>query len=956
MANTRTTKAPLVGRSRELQLLGTQIDAVASGSSRVVLLLGDAGIGKTQLAKHVVMACQARGFIALQGRGHSLHQQLAYAPIVEALSPIMSGDDPRVSTSSLFGLPGRAELGRLFPGLGGELIHPLGDPALERVRLFEAVARLLGRIASRSSAVMWLDDVHWADATTIELLQYVCGAEDSRRLLLLLTCRSGEVEGPLADLMTSLRRDDRCVEVHLAPLSSAEVAEQIRTILSADPPPELLDAVVSRAGGVPLFVAALVHELISARQVRRGAATWMVAPRALTSLPPVVHDVVAERLGRLDDDERRLFELIAVAGTSASADVLTEILGEEWDRPLRGLLVARLLVERPTSEGVGYEALHPLYTEVAYARLTESQRRRSHAAVARALDRFRPDDVVALAPHFRGASGLVDPYRSLSVLAAAGKRALVLHADAEACRYLGEATSRAEELGRTVLLPDLLEALGTARERCGDLDGAAVVWQAALGALVGENSAATPRLHNRLALLEWERGNLELSRLHLHEVAAAGLPLEDALDQQLLWLIVLARSGDKEVTIKAFEQVESLVQQFPSAQARAVGHIARASLAQMRRDYAVARTEGERALALLDVSDPVYLVGGPHRQISLAATAAGDVVAGMTHAVLAVKAAHEGGLPSIECASRINLAVAQFLAGEWSAAESELRQAVQLGRRAMSPRAVAGALVWQGFLRSHRGALESARSCLAEAERLYPMTADQHIHGDLAVVRATLDRIAGRRPGALDVDIPSTGARYALVLPLLGEALLAGGDRPGATAIAAQLHRTAGSPLLPRAFADRLDGLLGEDEVALTRARQGFSHLGMPFEAARAMLEVSELVLDVHQLAAAVTVFDRLGAKPWSDRGRRLLRSHGVRPPPAPREDGALSPREAEVARLAADGLSNAEIAARLYVGVRTVETHLRKAYARLGLGSRVALARWVTEQADGEHDLSAVP
>lgn len=227
------------------------------------------------------------------------------------------------------------------------------------------------------------------------------------------------------------------------------------------------------------------------------------------------------------------------------------------------------------------------------------------------------------------------------------------------------------------------------------------------------------------------------------------------------------------------------------------------------------------------------------------------------------------------------------------------------------------------------------------------MTADQHIHGDLVVVRAIVDHLAGQRPQVVGVHVPPTGARYALVLPLLGEVLLAAGDREGTEAIVTQLRAVDVAPL-PRAFADRLDGLLYQDAVALGRAQDAFRRLGMPFEEARVTLERSEVVMDVDDLTAAVLVFDRLGAKPWSDRSRRLLRRHGLSPSAVRRGEGALSRREAEVARLAAEGLSNAEIAARLYLGVRTVETHLHKAYVRLGLGSRVALARWVAEQPDG--------
>jgi DNA-binding CsgD family transcriptional regulator len=334
--------------------------------------------------------------------------------------------------------------------------------------------------------------------------------------------------------------------------------------------------------------------------------------------------------------------------------------------------------------------------------------------------------------------------------------------------------------------------------------------------------------------------------------------------------------------------------------------------------------------------------GGPHRHIGLAAMATGDLPAARAHSEEALRLAHELGVPSIECPVRVNLAVVHFLAGDWDAAEVELGTAVALGRRSMSARSLATALIWQAFVRIHRGGAVSARACLTEAEQIYPSGADRHVASDLEVVRATLDSMTGARPAALPADIPVTGARYSLAFPLLGAARLAGGDRTGTRIVIERLRSCPGSPLLPGAFADRLAGLLTGDDTVLASAQRVFEELGLPFETARVALERSELVLDIRGVTAALVVFDGLGAKPWGDRARRLLRRQGIRTAPVAGAGGALSAREVEVAQLVAVGLSNAEIAERLYLSVRTVETHLRKVYARLGLGSRVALAQWV--------------
>jgi DNA-binding CsgD family transcriptional regulator/tetratricopeptide (TPR) repeat protein len=568
-----------------------------------------------------------------------------------------------------------------------------------------------------------------------------------------------------------------------------------------------------------------------------------------------------------------------------------------------------------------------------------------HAAVATALDRLRPDDVVAAAPHYQGAGELVDRERLLSILVAAGERALTLHADAEASRYLRDAVDRARQLDRTDLVPGLQIGLGGALERCGEVERAAAVWREALA---GSTQTQTATVHNRLALLEWERGNIAVAELHLQQVLGSPQLWEDTLEQHFVRLILIARGQEFEQMRTAAEHVRTLAAKSPSPLAQGIGHLCRSFLALLDGDYAAARTAAECCEPFADEVESTVLTWGPYRQISLASLAVGDLGAARTYAALAVRWAHDAGVPQMECSLNVNLAVALVLSADWDAAQDELDRAVALGRGSMSARSLAAALAWRGFLHARRGAVESAQADLAEAAEILPPGVDLHVAGDVLVIQAMVNRMAGVPPGPLPESVPRTAARLPLVLPLLGEARLAAGDRDGTLAVITRLRDIRGSPPLPTAFADRLAGLLAEDPALLRTAEEGFVRLGMPFDAARAALERCELDPEVATVTAAMAVFERLDARPWRDRARQLLRAAGVRPPSGTRDsDAPLSVREMEVVCLVAAGLSNAEIADRLFLSVRTVETHLRNCYARLGLRSRVALARWAGEQPD---------
>ena len=251
------------------------------------------------------------------------------------------------------------------------------------------------------------------------------------------------------------------------------------------------------------------------------------------------------------------------------------------------------------------------------------------------------------------------------------------------------------------------------------------------------------------------------------------------------------------------------------------------------------------------------------------------------------------------------------------------------------------------IVRAYRGELDAAVEHLAEAAQVFPQLwtdpRGRYVIGwPQAAVAFERGDLAGVHQAAEGIGMPATRI-------LVGTAHLLGGDIERASAMHALLAADEPSGSCPAAFADRLQGLIeratNEPDAArehLERSAAVFETLDLPFETAVSRLHAAT----EDNVRKALATFEALGAARYAEKARRTLRSLGVRLP-SPRSGrsaaGPLSRREMEVARLVAEGLTNAEIAERLVLSVRTVESHLDHVYSRLGISSRAALARWVT-------------
>jgi predicted ATPase len=180
---------PLVGRANELDRVRAAIERAHGAIGGTLLLAGDEGIGKSRLAAEALVLARRRGFLTLNGTAYALHTDLAYAPVLEAVGPFLAGLPAGRLGQLVRGLP---DLSRLFGNLALPLPVPLGDPALERTRLFEAVARLVERIAAERPLALSIDDLHWADHASLDLVHYLARGLTDQRVLLLGTYRLDE--------------------------------------------------------------------------------------------------------------------------------------------------------------------------------------------------------------------------------------------------------------------------------------------------------------------------------------------------------------------------------------------------------------------------------------------------------------------------------------------------------------------------------------------------------------------------------------------------------------------------------------------------------------------------------------------------------------------------------------------------------------------------------------------
>lgn len=901
-----------MGREAALAELGRAVKEAGSGSGRLMLLRGDAGIGKSRLAEYTLELASDQGMTVLRGQSHPLHTGLAYAPVVEAIRPHLD---------AVADLPELADLGLLMADPRLPAPPASDDPDLARTRMFEAVAHLVDQLAP---AVLFIDDLHWADRGTVELLHYIGQRALQKRLLVLSAYRPSDAGTPPEDLAVTVRRSGN--EIALGPLTDTAVSHLVAALVGSTPEPGFLDNVTTRAKGVPLFVTALVHQGFQAGE----------------AVPAIVRDVVLGRLYGLGERERRLLETVAVAGEAGTDEILRTIFDVPIADTVKDLLVAGLITEHSLGRGVAYRVAHPLYAEVAYAEMTIGERRQVHAAVLSAIEQVTPTDVLILAPHYREAGDLVDPVRATAIMAEAGRRALAMRAPDEAAKYLRAAADLAPPEQR----PGLLDSLGQAYLRLGDFAQASEAWLTGVR-LAQQYDLAEPlaELRFQLAMLDSERQDSVSANDRLRAEVRRTRP--ESPDAMIRHLIYTMRHGNEDDVRRVnTEMAEYTTGDHPAA-AKAVGHLGKSILSLFDFHFTPALADAEQALAqgkLCEAEAPFY---AQYCRLFLSALYAlhGDLTESLECANESVRAGAMVELPSLRCFEHYALSFAHYLIGDMHTALTDIDAGILVAKASGMPRSVSRVLALRAFLLAEQGRLTEADAMLAEAREAY-RSPDEGLVEIVALADTAISLYRGEPVAETEFLAAQTFSDpVAAMTRLLFIGLSAAGRGDDAKLVdcAAKLRSFTEPVGLMAAFGERLDGLRTRDPKLLDAAADSFTAMEAHVLAAQTRLEWAELTGDRDSIPQILETLAKAGAGLWTDRARRHARAVGLRIRPT-RTTGVLTARETQVVRLLGEGLSNADIAARLFLSERTVETHLRNSYAKLNLTSRIALARWAAE------------
>jgi len=428
----RTGTFRFSGRQAELEELGLAWKLACSGERRMVLVSGEAGIGKTRLVSKAARAFHAEGAVVLHGRCEE-ELGIPYGPFAEALAAYIAVCPPHELRNQMGPLGG--EVLRLVPGLAErvpDLPEPLrSEPGTERYRLMEAVCELLGRMCDATPVVLVLDDLHWAAQATLHLLGHIAHSAAPSRLLVLATYRDTDLgrSHPLTETLAGLRRLPGVERLQLTGLdASAAIALFEATAGQALDPNviALARVVAAETEGNPFFMGEVLRHLVETGAVEQRDGRWIVGrPVDDVGIPQGVREVVGHRLSRLADEANEVLASAAVIGREFDVALLGQTVDVGQDAMLDALEQAeeaRLVVAVPARPG-RYSFAHALVRSTLYDEMPSSRRLRLHRRIGLALEARAGALAAELAHHFGEAAALGESDRAVAYSRAAGDRA-----------------------------------------------------------------------------------------------------------------------------------------------------------------------------------------------------------------------------------------------------------------------------------------------------------------------------------------------------------------------------------------------------------------------------------------------------------------------------------------------------------------------------------------------------
>jgi DNA-binding CsgD family transcriptional regulator len=966
----RISSPRFVGRVAELEALEELLRHAASGSGGAMLVAGEAGIGKSRLVVELGTRARAAGTLVLVGECVELAEgELAFSPIIAALRGVMA------DAAALEGLGGplRSALAALWPIPGAAEGVVAG-----REQLFEGVYRVLAGLAERQPVLLIVEDVHWIDQSSRDLLAFLVRNARRDAIVLVVTYRPDELHRghPLRPFLSELERSGRGQRVELEALTRSEVAEQLQAIAGRVPDGRVIERIFRRSEGNPFYA----EELLASAQDGAG------------QLPASLRDTLLLRIERLSAVTREVLRAGAIAGRSVDHRLLAHLVGLDELTLLDALREAtdnHLLV--PSAGGMTYAFRHALLREAIYDDALPADRLRLHRSIAETLGTHReyagPSAAAELAHHWHAAG---ERRAALTASVPAAEEAGRMHAYDEALRHV----DRALELWDQVDAPaqasgtdriDLLLRGSQLASWAGDA-GRAVALAEQARAGVDEDAeplrAAAAEMRIGLAMHYAGRGADAIDHLaaarRLVPREPPSLEYAEALVSEGRILAVNARSSQAQAPLEeAIPLVELLGDRTLKARLLSTLTLVYVELGEFERAVAAGR-EGLRIAQETGSAEDIvrgYINGSQaiddtgRIEEALALGMEGIAAAeqlGMAHAEgdqLRMQAGWRllrmGRLqdaermiqPALEGAtSAFNVAGLQNIAGhlaaergEFDAAEQLLEGAWELMQRSGGFQLIGPASAWRVMLHLQRGEFDLAREHLAEGlSRVDGSEGDLIYNAELFWLAARVAADLAERamlPGGGEVAAQAAEVAAAAIGEFDRVISCAPGDGAPPEALA---FRSLAAAELAR--------FRGQHDPEPWRvAADQFRQLSEALRAAYADLRAAEAVAlsggrpseIADPLRAAFDVARSVGAGPFRDDVEALARRAGIALEPANRRDAGaaielgLTDRELEVLRLIAEGRTNRQIGEQLFITAKTASAHVSHILMKLGVTNR---------------------
>lgn len=963
----------LVGRESEQATLRAALGDTLGGRGRLVMISGEAGIGKTALARRIGREACEQGALVLVGHCYDLIETPPYGPWTEVVAQGITHQ--------------------------GSPVPPLEEAAAQsasQMALFARMWEWLGTLAARQPLVLLLEDMHWADVGSLELLRFVARGVAGAPMLLVVTYRGDEVNRrhPLFPLLPLLVREAGALRVDLRRLEPDDVRTLVsaRYTLSVEAQSRLMAYLEERAQGNPLYVGELLRTLEDEHLLRLEGDGWVLGDLTQAGVPTLLRQVIEGRLARLGDEAHHLLSVAAVIGQEVPLGLWEAVTGateEELLDVIEAAVEARLLEAH--SDGAAVRFAHALIRETLYDGLLPPRRRLWHRRVAETLMAAPTPGPHAVAYHLqragdpRAAEWLIragDLAQRAYALLTAGERfdaalqileaqgappeeqALLLYRVARmrryadprhALAYLDDAIALAEEAGDRPLAAYVGCFRGSLRCVIGDIRAGLAILEESIAAIDALSDEERARLRERLVRVGDPPDEYHYRGALVNWLALSGR-CSDAL--------ALGPSAEPEVPARGLGT---------SGYANAWRGVASASAVLGHPD--AARRACAEAIAAYRAVEHHYQVGQALllELYEVVLPYHADDLAERERLAREAEAAWEraGEVAGESLPPRFVWLPLLLLEGAWDDARQLARAAItsggRTGWRPFARSALAtlareqgdAALAWQLVGEQLPAGLEAepGNAILLDTlpiQRLAAMLALDA--GDLATARAWLE--------AHDRWVAWSGAVLGRAAGHLGWAAYhrAAGEAAAARRRAVRALEDASDPRQPLVLLHAYRAL-GELDTAARRYDDAARHLDAALAladacAARYERALTLLALAEHRgatrqpaaarelLAEARAILEPLGAAPALDRARaieaRLSRSRARRAGAA--YPAGLTPREVEVLRLVADGLTDAQVAERLFLSPRTVSQHLRSIYNKLGVSSRAAATRFALE------------